>query len=179
MSVVCNNALNQSVKEYGITEPGLILDKTRELVINAFSESTDNVQDGMDISLCSLNTKTNELQFSGANNPFWLIRENATEVKELKADKQPIGNFEKAVPFSNKTIKLNPRDSFYIFSDGYADQFGGEKGKKFKYKPFKELLLSICKEPLDKQKELLDKHFEQWKGNLEQIDDVCVIGVKI
>jgi serine phosphatase RsbU (regulator of sigma subunit) len=88
VSVVCNNALNQSVKEHGITQPSLILDKTRELVIEAFSESTDSVQDGMDIALCSLNIKTNEIQYSGANNPLWIIRDGATEVEEMKASKQ-------------------------------------------------------------------------------------------
>jgi serine phosphatase RsbU (regulator of sigma subunit) len=179
VSVVCNNALNQSVKEHGITQPSLILDKTRDLVIGAFSDSIDNVQDGMDIALCSLNIKTNEIQYAGANNPFWLIRNGADEVEEIKANKQPIGNYENASLFSNHTIQLQKGDCFYIFTDGYADQFGGEKGKKFKYKPFKNLLLSICNESPDKQKELLNNHFEQWRGNLEQIDDVCVIGVKI
>ena len=179
VSVVCNNALNQSVKEHGLTQPSFILDKTRNLVIEAFSESTDSVQDGMDIALCSLNLKTNEIHFAGANNPLWIIRAGATEVEEIKGDKQPIGNFENAHLFTNHSLQLQKGDCFYIFSDGYADQFGGIKGKKITKKTFKKILLSICKEPLDQQKELLDIHYEKWKGNLEQIDDVCIIGVRI
>ena len=179
VSVVCNNALNQSVKEFGITQPNLILNKTRELVIETFSESTENVQDGMDIALCSLNVKTHQLQYAGANNPIWIIRSDTNEVEEIKATKEPIGNSQVMNDFTNHAIQLQKNDTIYIFSDGYADQFGGERGKKFKYKPFMELLLSMVNEPLDKQKELLNNHFEQWKGDLEQVDDVCIIGVRI
>ena len=179
VSVVCNNALNQSVKEFGITQPSLILEKSRDLVIETFAESIENVQDGMDISICSLNRKTNELQYAGANNPIWIIRKNGTEVEEIKANKQPIGKCDLMNPFTNHTIQLNKGDTIYLFSDGYADQFGGPKGKKFKSKPFKNLLLSISNKPLNQQKELLNTHFEEWKGELEQIDDVCVIGVRI
>ncbi|MBL4593114.1 MAG: SpoIIE family protein phosphatase [Flavobacteriales bacterium] len=179
VSVVCNNALNQSVKEFGITQPSLILEKSRDLVIETFAESIENVQDGMDISIRSLNRKTNELQYAGANNPIWIIRKNGTEVEEIKANKQPIGKCDLMNPFTNHTIQLNKGDTIYLFSDGYADQFGGPKGKKFKSKPFKNLLLSISNKPLNQQKELLNTHFEEWKGELEQIDDVCVIGVRI
>ena len=179
VSVVCNNALNQSVKEFGITQPSLILEKSRDLVIETFAESDETVQDGMDIAVCSLNTKTNELQFSGANNPLWIIRKNGTEVEEYKGDKYHIGKCDMMKPFTNHTLQLNKDDTIYIFSDGYADQFGGEKGKKFKSKPFKALLLSIYTKSLNEQKELLMNHFEEWKGDLEQIDDVCIIGVKI
>jgi len=179
VSVVCNNALNQSVKEFGITQPSLILEKSRDLVIETFAESIENVQDGMDIAICSLNTKTNELTYSGANNPLWIIRKDSIEIEEYKADKYHIGKCDMMKPFTNHSIQLNKGDTFYIFSDGYVDQFGGEKGKKFKSRPFKELLLSINNEPLDKQKERLETHFEEWKGDLEQIDDVCIIGVKV
>jgi len=186
VSVVCNNALNQSVKEFGISQPNLILQKSRDLVIETFAESVENVQDGMDIALCSLNTKTNELQYAGANNPLWIIRKNSTELEELKANKQPIGKCDLMNPFTNHTVQLYQGDTFYIFSDGYADQFGGENklerktgGKKFKSKPFKNLLLSINQQSLNEQNIALENHFEKWKGNLEQIDDVCVIGVRI
>lgn len=179
VSVVCNNALNQSVKEFGITQPNLILEKSRDIVIDTFAESVENVQDGMDIAICSLNTKTNKLQYAGANNPIWLIRKNGTEVEEIKGDKQPIGKDDFMNSFTNHTIQLDKGDTIYIFSDGYADQFGGPKGKKFKSKPFKNLLLSISEKSINEQKELLDSHFEQWKGDLEQIDDVCIIGVRI
>ena len=159
--------------------PNLILEKARDIVIDTFSESVENVQDGMDIAICSLNTKTKELQYAGANNPLWIIRKNSDVIEEYKANKYHIGKCDMMKPFTNHSIQLNDGDTIYIFSDGYPDQFGGPKGKKLKSKPFKNLLLSIYNQPLDEQKELLDNHFEQWKGDLEQIDDVCVIGVKI
>ena len=179
VSVVCHNALNQSVKEFGITQPNLILEKSRDLVIETFAESIENVQDGMDISICALNTKTNELQYAGANNPLWIIRNGETEIEEHKGDKYHIGKCDMMKPFTHHTIQLNKGDSIYIFTDGYPDQFGGAKGKKLKSKPFKELLLSICNTPLNDQKKTLNEHFNTWKGKLEQVDDVCVIGVKI
>lgn len=179
VSVVCNNALNQSVKEFGISEPALILDKTRELVIEAFAEGTEIVKDGMDIALVLYNKKTLELQFAGANNPLWIVRKDATEIEEFKANKQPIGNFDKITSFTNHTIQLQKGDTFYLFSDGFADQFGGSKGKKLKYKPFKSLLLSIVNQEMSNQREALYLFFDDWKGELEQVDDVCVIGVRI
>jgi tetratricopeptide (TPR) repeat protein len=173
VSVVCNNGLNRSVREHGLTDPGQILDKTREIVINEFEKSEDEVKDGMDIALCSLEGTT--LKYAGANNPLWIIRNS--EVLETKADKQPIGKFHKQKPYTTHTIELQPGDSIYIFSDGYVDQFGGEKGKKFKAKGLKELLLNIQDKSMEKQKQTIDDVFETWKGDLEQIDDVCVIGV--
>lgn len=177
VSVICNNGLNRSVRELGLTDPGKILDKTRELVVNEFEKSEEDVQDGMDIALCVL--KGNLLQYAGAHNPLWIIRKGSSEIEEIKADKQPIGKFRHSEPFATRTLILNPGDTLYIFSDGYADQFGGDKGKKFKTSNFKKLLLSIQNEPLEKQKELLDQEFENWKGTLEQLDDVCVIGVRV
>ena len=181
VSVVCNNALNRSVREYGLTNPGDILDKTRAIVIQEFEKSEDDVKDGMDIALCSLEFhETNcELKYAGANNPLWIIRKGATEIDEIKADKQPIGKYVDPKPFTTHTIELLKGDAIYIFSDGYADQFGGEKGKKFKTANFKKLILSIQKKSIEKQKEIIDEAFENWKGELYQIDDVCVIGVRI
>ena len=176
VSVVCNNGLNRSVREHGLTEPGEILTKTREIIIEEFEKSEEEVKDGMDIALCSL--EGNTLKYAGANNPLWIIRKNAKEVEEIKANKQPIGKYVDAIPFTTHTIELQKGDSFYIFSDGFVDQFGGEKGKKFKASNFKELLLNIQHETIEKQKELIIKTFEEWKGNLEQLDDVCIIGVK-
>ena len=175
VSVVCNNGLNRSVREHGLIEPGKILDKTREIVVQEFEKSEEEVKDGMDIALCSL--EGNTLKYAGAHNPLWLIRKG--ELIENKADKQPIGKFENQQPYTTHTIELQKGDTIYIFSDGYADQFGGEQGKKMKTTNFKKLLLSIQGDSMDKQKELIDKAFENWKGNLEQLDDVCVIGVKI
>jgi serine phosphatase RsbU (regulator of sigma subunit)/tetratricopeptide (TPR) repeat protein len=175
VSVVCNNALNRSVREYGLTDPGQILDKTREIVVAEFEKSEEDVQDGMDIALCSL--EGNKLQYAGAHNPLWIIRNS--EIIETKANKQPIGQFDNPEPYTTHSFDLEPGDSIYIFSDGYVDQFGGEKGKKFKAQAFRELLLSIQDKPMEEQKTIIDEAFNSWKGDLEQIDDVCVIGVRV
>ncbi|MDF1672288.1 MAG: tetratricopeptide repeat protein [Vicingaceae bacterium] len=177
VSVVCNNGLNRSVREYGLTDPGEILNKTREIVVQEFEKSEEDVKDGMDIALCSI--EGNKLQYAGAHNPLWIIRKDAEEIEEIKANKQPIGQFDNPEPYTTHPLELKEGDSLYIFSDGYADQFGGEKGKKLKTTNFKKLLLSIQTEPMEKQKQLIDEAFEKWKGNLEQLDDVCVIGVRI
>ena len=177
VSVVCHNALNRAVREFGLTKPSEILDKTNEIVKENFSKSEDDIKDGMDISICALNTKTNELLWSGANNPLWYIREN--NLNEIKGDKQPIGKTENPQPFTTHNIQLQKGDTVYIFTDGYADQFGGEKGKKFMYKALKSLLLKIHQQPLTTQKEQLQQHFVGWKGNTEQTDDVLIFGVKI
>jgi len=175
VSVVCNNALNRSVREHGLTDPGAILTKTREIVIQEFEKSEEEVKDGMDIALCSLDE--NKLQYAGAHNPLWIIRDG--EIIETKANKQPIGQFDNPEPYTTHSFDLEQGDSLYIFSDGYVDQFGGEKGKKFKTKAFRELLLSIQDKSMEDQKTIIDKAFETWRGNLDQIDDVCVIGVRV
>ncbi len=195
VSVVCNNGLNRSVREHGLTDPGKILDKTREIVIQEFEKSDEDVKDGMDIALCSLkfNVPSSELsqpetkniksqtvatlQYAGANNPLWIVRNE--EIIEIKANKQPIGKYDNLEPYITHTLELQKDDTIYIFSDGFVDQFGGENGKKLKAANFKKLLLSIQDENMTKQKELLDDAFEQWKGELEQLDDVCVIGVRV
>ncbi|MCB0408778.1 MAG: tetratricopeptide repeat protein [Flavobacteriales bacterium] len=176
VSVVCNNGLNRSVREYNLTDPGKILDKTREIVIQEFEKSEEEVKDGMDIALCTL--QGNTLHYAGANNPLWIIRNNSEEIEEIKADKQPIGKYAEPTPYTTHKIELQKGDTIYIFSDGYADQFGGEKGKKFKAANFKKLLLSIQNESIEQQRELINQAFEDWKGDLEQLDDVCVIGVR-
>jgi len=175
VSVICNNALNRSVREHGLTDPGEILNRTREIVIQEFEKSDEDVKDGMDIAICSLEGDC--LKYAGAHNPLWIVRNG--ELIETKANKQPIGKFDKTLPYSTHTFKLIKNDSFYIFSDGYVDQFGGVKGKKFKAKAFRELLLSIQNKPMEEQRIILDNTFETWRGDLEQIDDICVIGVKV
>jgi serine phosphatase RsbU (regulator of sigma subunit) len=185
VSVVCNNGLNRSVREYNLADPGKILDKTREIVVQEFEMSEEEVSDGMDIALCSLSTGNlsngacRELKYAGAHNPLWIIRKGAEEVEEIKADKQPIGKFDNFQPYATHTIKLNEGDTFYLFSDGYADQYGGPKGKKLKQRSFKEYLLSINNKKMDEQHQLLEDFFSSWRGALDQIDDVCIIGVKI
>lgn len=179
VSVICCNALNRSVLEFNLVEPGKILDKTRELVISTFNKSAENVKDGMDISLGCLNVKTKELLWSGANNPLWIVPAQSNEIIEWKPDKQPIGTYADEKPFNTHSMVLEPQTTIYLFTDGYADQFGGENGKKFKYKQFKESILAIHNRPMKEQKEHLETTFENWKGELEQVDDVCVIGIRI
>lgn len=202
VSVVCSNALNRAVKEFKLTDPGLILDKVRELVVETFEKSESEVKDGMDISLCILDTSNNELKWAGANNPLWVVKkgqeaEDKGQVKrdekindssliahglsliEIKPDKQPIGKYAEARPFTTHTVQLQKGDTIYIFTDGYEDQFGGDKGKKFKSANMKKLLLDISSENMETQREKISFEFEKWKGELEQVDDVCVIGVRI
>jgi serine phosphatase RsbU (regulator of sigma subunit) len=175
VSVVCNNALNRSVREHGLTIPGEILDKTRDIVVQEFEKSEEDVKDGMDIALCSIEGM--KLQYAGAYNPLWIIRNG--ELIETKANKQPIGQFDNPEPYTTHSFDLEKGDAIYIFSDGYVDQFGGERGKKFKSKAFRELLLSIQDKNMEEQKKSIDETFETWIGDLEQIDDVCVIGVRV
>lgn len=178
VSIVGNNALVRTVNEFKLDQPNEILDKLRDLVVEAFrAQGERDVKDGMDLALVSLDPKTNKLMYSGANNPLLVVRNK--EVIEIKADKQPIGDFERAFPFTKHEILLKKGDAIYIFTDGYVDQFGGEKGKKLKSKPFKEFLVSISHLPMKQQYKALNSHFEEWKGDLEQLDDVCVFGVRI
>jgi serine phosphatase RsbU (regulator of sigma subunit) len=184
VSVVGYNCLNRTVREFGLSQPAEILNKLTELVENTFlhkdffQENTeDQIKDGMDISICCIDLKKKQIQWAGANNPLWLLRNN--EIIETAPDKQPIGKFDYRKPFKNHTIALAPNDLIYLFTDGYADQFGGPFGKKFKYKQLKELLISVSDNDMQIQKQTLEDAFLNWQGNLEQIDDVCIIGVRI
>ncbi len=177
VSVVCHNALNRAVREFEYTSPSKILDKVTEIVIETFEEGEEEIQDGMDIALCNINLEQNKLEYAGANNSLYLIRNN--ELIETKADKQPIGKYHEHKPFTNHVIELQKGDTIYLFSDGYADQFGGKKGKKFMYKPFKRLLTEIHQLPMEEQKKRLIDSFNNWKGTLEQVDDICIIGLRV
>ncbi len=177
VSVVCSNAINRAVKEFELKEPAQILDKVTDLVIETFDKSGEEVKDGMDISFIKFNKDFTEIAWAGANNPLWIIRNN--ELIETKADKQPIGKFAERSPFTNHKITLQKNDTLYLFTDGYADQFGGEKGKKFKSGNLKQLLLSIQNKTMEEQKKYIIESFENWKGNLEQVDDVCIMGIRV
>lgn len=185
MSVVCSNALSKALLEENQSETGKLLDKTREIVIEKLAKSGEQVNDGMDISLCRidfLNSHKFFLQWSGANNPCYIYRKN--ELIELSPDKQPIGKYATTNPFSSQDMELMHGDTIYLFSDGYPDQFGGDakksvSGKKFKTSRLKQLLLNIQDQKMEKQREILIAEFEKWKGNFEQIDDVTVIGIRI
>jgi serine phosphatase RsbU (regulator of sigma subunit) len=140
----------------------------------------DNIhlRDGMDLSFCAIDIEERKLEFAGAFNPVYIVRNG--EIIEIKGDKNMLGpniGLERK-PFRNHEIKLQEEDTLYLFSDGYADQFGGPEGKKFKYRRFRHLILSIYEKPLSVQKHVLDKRLNEWKGNLEHVDDILVLGVK-
>lgn len=193
VSVVCSNALNSAIKEHHLTEPGLILDKTREMVIDTFDKSTAKVRDGMDITLLSLSTDFT-LKWSGANIPLWVFNKqrknypdaaNVFDEKvgfELKPDIYPIGFYYDSKPYKTHTFSLEPGDTVYLFSDGFADQFGGKVkvgGKKLKSINFMKLLASLQDISMQQQRAEILAFFQEWKGDYEQIDDVCVIGFRI
>jgi serine phosphatase RsbU (regulator of sigma subunit)/Tfp pilus assembly protein PilF len=184
VSVVGYNCLNRTVREFGLSQPAEILNKLTELVEGTFQHkdfqsenAADEIKDGMDISICSIDLSAKKMEWAGANNPLWIHRRG--ELMEIAADKQPVGKFDYRQPFTNHAIDLQADDSIYLFTDGYADQFGGPNGKKFKYRQLKDLLIESCKLDMMQQKAILDETFESWKNDLEQIDDVCIVGIRI
>jgi serine phosphatase RsbU (regulator of sigma subunit) len=179
ISVIGLKILNQSLKQPQINSPAEALDYLNIEISNTLNTHVANktIKDGMDIALCALDQNSNTLYYAGAKNPIYIIRND--ELIELKADRNAIGCNDQNEHYTNQSIQLQKGDTIYLFTDGYADQFGGEKGKKLKYKRFKEILLEIQNLSMKEQKEYLAVFFNQWKGTLEQIDDVCVLGVKI
>lgn len=179
MSLLGVSFLNEVINKMDEIYANNILDKLRESVINALNQAgTEGItKDGMDLALCVLDLNTYELQFAGANNPLYLIRNK--ELIETKADKMPIGLYDENKPFTNNLFQLQKDDAFYIFSDGYPDQFGGPSGKKFMYKKMKELLVNIQDEKMSDQQKILEKTIEDWQGDLFQVDDMLIIGVKV
>ena len=177
ISVVCSNSLNNAVHEYKKTEPAEILDKTLELVINQFHKNESGLSDGMDIALCCLNLKTNKLNYSGANNPLYMVRNK--ELIIIGPDKQPIGHYIKSKPFTNHIIDLQKGDCLYIFSDGYADQFGGNNGRKFLIKNFKAMILENHEKTMAQQKQVYNNTLKEWIAGGEQTDDICMVGLQI
>jgi len=177
MSVICHHALKRAVREYRLVEPHLILNETREIVINELGQQEERlaVSDGMDIALCTL--KGNELSYAGAYNPIWICR--GGEVLKVKANRQPIGKYRKPTPFTPHTFELAKGDTIYLFTDGFIDQFGGNHEKKFKSANLEKLLKSIQSESMEQQGKLIAAAFDEWKGELQQVDDVCIVGLKI
>jgi serine phosphatase RsbU (regulator of sigma subunit) len=180
MSMLGSSLLTEIANEKKIHDPADVLDLLRIKIISALKQkgTSGENQDGMDISLCRFDLLKMQLIFAGAHNAIYLVR--GKELKELKPDKQPIGISH--VPhqqFNQQTISLMEGDCIYAFTDGFADQFGGPKGKKFKYRQFEELLVANSHLPMEEQREKLDRAFSEWKGNLEQVDDVLVIGIRI
>ena len=190
LTMLGTSFLNEINAHEELLAPAEILNKLRERIINELSQTgaAGENKDGMDMSLARIDLTglgnglqhgKVELQWAGANNPLWVIRKDSTELLEIKANKQPIGHHTDMRPFDNHVVQLYPGDGFYLFSDGFPDQFGGPKGKKFKYRPFKQLLIDSFHKPPEEQKAILDRAFEEWKGDLEPVDDVVVIGVML
>jgi serine phosphatase RsbU (regulator of sigma subunit) len=180
MSMIGSSLLNEIVNEKGIVEPAQILFALKQGVIKALNKhpSADQTKDGMDIAICSIPKTGNKIEFAGANNPLWMIRNG--EILEHRGDRQPVGIYGDNLdtPYTNHEVEVLPGDTVYIFSDGYADQFGGPNGKKFKYSQFKKLLVDINEEPMVKQRDVLNTAIEQWMGEEEQIDDILVVGIR-
>ncbi len=180
VSMLCNNVLNQVIIENDRNDPGEILTEVNRSIITSFRKKGAEFapSDGMDCSLCVVNKKTKEINFAGAYNQLVIV--NDGELKEIKADRTPIGGRTKiGYKFKSNNVKTHPNDTFYIFSDGYADQFGGPKGKKFMIKSLKQLFIEIHEQPMKTQYKHLDKTLLSWVGDREQIDDILIVGFKI
>ncbi len=180
VSFVCNSSLNSAISEFGVSDPGKILDKVSELVQASFSQYGEaDVKDGMDIALCSL-IKTNSgarITYAGANNPICVIKNK--ELVIIEATRKPIGAGRSTESFVSHTLELSKGDTFYLFTDGFMDQFGGSKNKKYKSKNFYSFLHKISSEGIEHQKTLLQKELQNWMGSHFQVDDVLVIGIQV
>ncbi|NOZ46558.1 MAG: SpoIIE family protein phosphatase [Chlorobi bacterium] len=181
MSIVGNNHLNYAVDVIRATKPADILDILNEGVTNALRQKSETtmVRDGMDIAICTFDFENYKIEYAGAYNPMYHIRNG--ELTKIVANKFSVGGFldQKLNIFTNNELDIQKGDTIYIFSDGFADQFGGPNRKKFMYKPFRRLLLEIHEYPIEKQKEILEQKFYDWKGDGVQIDDILIIGIKI
>jgi serine phosphatase RsbU (regulator of sigma subunit) len=178
MSLLNVSFLNEAVSEKNIKACNEILNYTRERLISSVSQ--DGAQDGMDGILLSFIKKGNskhDLRYAAAYNSPVLVRNG--RLISLQADKMPIGKGERSMPFNVYEVNAQQGDVLYLFTDGYADQFGGAKEKKFKYKQLNELLVSISHLSMEEQRFALEQRFEEWRGILEQVDDLCVIGIRI
>jgi len=180
MSVLANNHLENITQFKEITSPAELLNEMNIAINESLNKQGENaISDGMDISVCMIDKENLKLQFAGANNPLYIVRRG--EIIIVKGDKMAIGAYQQDEnqAFTNHEIALEEGDMIYTFTDGYADQFGGPKGKKFKYSQLRDLILSINEKSIETQKEILGNTLNSWQGELEQVDDICVIGVKI
>ena len=181
LSVIGFTFIQQAVRERGMTKPADILTFLDDGVNRILRQTGDEsgVKDGMDLALCSLNTKTRVLEYAGAYNPLYYV--NKRELKEVKANRSPIGVNEDGVPdeYTNHKVKLDKGDTLYLMSDGFADQFGGNNGSKYKHRRLRKLILSIQDLSMGVQKEKFEDAFFRWKGEHDQVDDVLIIGVRV
>jgi tetratricopeptide (TPR) repeat protein len=181
VSLVCSKALERAHGEFNLTDTGLILDKVAEIVVTDFSKNSDSddiIMDGMDASLCRIDYKNEMIEWSGANNPLWVVYPNG-DFLELKPDKLPIGRTENRAPYLTNRLTIVKGMVLYMFTDGFSDQFGGPYNKKYQRKKFKELIKSLPSFSMIEQGKIIHNEFELWKGDQEQIDDVCVIGIRL
>ena len=198
MSMLGVTLLNEQFRTFGIRQPGEILGHLRNKVkeILAQEGSAVDQQDGIDMAIAIIDREKQELQFAGANRPLLLVRKKIHfgvaekdsypsvendhyDLYTIRGDRQPIGVHWEENAFTNHFIKIRDKDSLYFYTDGYVDQYGGETRKKFKTRNFKNLLLSVQAESMEKQGKLIEGAFDRWRGSHEQIDDVCVIGVRL
>lgn len=181
VSIICNNLLKLGKTRSEVNNPGEALDFANSEINESLNSEYvhEEIRDGMDVALCAIDPGTNTLHFAGARNGVFIVR--GEELIEVKGDRKSIGGLAEGKDnhFSNQTVQLEVGDLLYTTSDGYLDQFGGPNGKKFTSKRFKQLLLSIAKEPLNHQQSTLENNFDIWKDEHEQVDDVLVIGVRI
>lgn len=177
MSMLSINFLNQIIVEQNTENTAEIFNKLRDMIIKSLKRDDLYSKDGLDATVCKFNFNNLTLEYSAANNPIYLIRNN--ELEALSFQKSPIGYSEFAEPFVSNILQLKKGDCIYTITDGFADQFGGEKGKKFKYKQLKESIVEMHHLPMIVQHDKLINVFENWKGDLEQVDDICIIGLKI
>ena len=179
MSILGISFLNEIVNNSETIVASQILDELREQLIRTLHQSgeKDEAKDGMEVALCVVDFENNKLQYSGAFRPLYLIRNS--ELNEIKGDTMPIGLYEDEITsFQNQEFQFKENDIIYMFSDGYVDQLGGPKRKTFRSKNFKQLLLNIHQKPLEEQEAILEKEYEEWKLDMEQIDDIMVMGIR-
>jgi len=170
--------LHEIVNEKNFIRSDEILNELRTNIARTLKQEgkPGEQKDGMDMVLLIYDLKTRKMEFSGANNPIYIIRKG--EMLEYKGNNMPVAYYDNMTPFTRHTIQMKQGDRVYLFSDGFPDQFGGPNGKKFMYKPFKELLLEVHERPMEEQERILKMVFDEWKGNLDQIDDVLVMGLR-
>ena len=184
MSMLGVSNLNEIVQRREITQANLVLNELRKQIKYALRQhgERDDPKDGIDMALCVLDLESMKMQYAGANIPFYLIKDvkGRPELREIKADRMPLGYYQSEdVSFVNHDIQLDKGDSFYMFSDGFIDQKGGEEGKKFLSKNFKNLLLENHDRAMHDQKGILEKTLSDWMGDNSQIDDILVVGVRV
>lgn len=176
LSIVCKNILDRVMHEFDRTEPGRMLDQARELLWELFSRN-EQMSDGMDIALCAIDRASGQVEWSGANSDLWIVRRG--EIDVLKAHREPVGRTRTRTHFPTHVLHLEPGDLIYLKSDGYVDQFGGPRGKKYQPRAMQQLVLSVHPLPMEQQRELLEFAFDEWRDNHEQVDDVTLLGIRI